>query len=548
MSQKQAQFDVLILGSGAAGLGLALQLDPSLQVCVISKNTLEESSTYYAQGGISAVLNQEDSAESHAQDTIQIGGGLCHEDTVRYVVSEGPAAIQWLIEQGVEFTRENGQELHLTREGGHSHRRVVHSADTTGKAVESVLVSSAQQAINITLMPHHIAIDLITASKIGRKYNRCLGAYVLDIRNNSINTIAAKAVVLATGGANKVYAYTSNPDGSTGDGIAMAWRAGCRVANMEFIQFHPTCLYHSEAKSFLITEALRGEGALLRLPDGKRFMDRFDDRAELAPRDVVARAIDHEMKRIGAEFLYLDISHKSVDFIETHFPNVYARCKRFGFDLAKEPVPIVPAAHYTCGGVMTSLYGETDLPGLYAIGEVACTGLHGANRMASNSLLECLIFARTASKHINKRIHDIQIITKLSAWDESRVTDSDEEVVVSHNWDELRRFMWDYVGIVRTDKRLERARHRAELLLLEIDEYYSNFRITSDLLELRNLSTCANLIIRCAQHRKESRGLHCTLDYPEPYKDKEPVDTVLVPSNFALAGTCPPKSSCQYHS
>lgn len=538
MSQKQEQFDVLILGSGAAGLGLALQLDSSLRVCVLSKNTLEESSTYYAQGGISAVLNQEDSAQSHAQDTIRTGGGLCHENAVRYTVSEGPTAIQWLIDQGVEFTRENGRELHLTREGGHSHRRVVHSADTTGKAVAGALVNAAQRAANITLMPHSIAVDLITASKIGRKYNRCLGAYVLDIRNHSINTLAAKIVVLATGGANKVYAYTSNPDGSTGDGIAMAWRAGCRVANMEFIQFHPTCLYHPEAKSFLITEALRGEGALLRLPDGKRFMDRFDRRAELAPRDVIARAIDHEMKRIGTECLYLDISHKSTGFIEAHFPNVYARCKHFGFDLAKEPIPIVPAAHYTCGGIMTNLHGETDLPGLYAIGEVACTGLHGANRMASNSLLECLVFARAAGAHINKKIHDVEIISELSAWDESRVTDSDEEVVVSHNWDELRHFMWDYVGIVRTNKRLERARRRAELLLLEIDEYYSNFRITSDLLELRNLSTCADLIIRCAQHRKESRGLHYTLDYPEPHKDKEPVDTVLVPPNFALAGMC----------
>jgi len=544
LPRKQEQFDVLILGSGAAGLGLALQLDSSLRVCVISKNSLEESSTYYAQGGISAVLNQEDSAESHAQDTIQTGGGLCHEDTVRYAVSEGPTAIEWLIEQGVEFTRENGYELHLTREGGHSHRRVVHSADTTGKAVADTLVNAARQAFNITLMPHNIAIDLITASKIGRKYHRCLGAYVLDIRNHSISTLAAKAVVLATGGANKVYAYTSNPDGSTGDGIAMAWRAGCRIANMEFIQFHPTCLYHPEAKSFLITEALRGEGALLRLPDGKRFMSKFDERAELAPRDVVARAIDHEMKRIGAECLYLDISHKSAGFIETCFPNVYARCKHFGFDLAREPIPIVPAAHYTCGGIMTDRHGETDLRSLYAIGEVACTGLHGANRMASNSLLECLVFARAASRHINENIHGVELVTELSAWDESRVTDSDEEVVVSHNWSELRHFMWDYVGIVRTDKRLERAHRRAELLLLEIDEYYSNFRITSDLLELRNLSTCASLIIRCAQQRKESRGLHYTLDYPEPHEDKEPVDTVLVPSNFALASMGLSGSGC----
>lgn len=544
MPQQPEQVDVLILGSGAAGLGLALQIDSSQRVCVISKNTLQESSTYYAQGGISAVLDQADSSDSHEQDTIQAGAGLCHEDVVHFAVSSGPAAIKWLTDKGVEFTRENGQDFHLTREGGHSHRRVVHAADTTGMAVENTLISAAKNAANIILKEHHIAIDLITAAKIGQRKNRCLGAYILNINDKTVQTIAAKVVVIATGGANKVYSYTSNPDGSTGDGIAMAWRAGCRVANMEFIQFHPTCLYHPEAKSFLITEALRGEGAILKLPNGDRFMKRFHERAELAPRDVVARAIDHEMKRLGADCVYLDITHKPASFIREHFPNVYQRCLKFGFDITQEAVPVVPAAHYTCGGIVTNLSGQSDLPDLYAIGEAAHTGLHGANRMASNSLLECLVFAHSASQHINQTIADITLVTDLPDWDESRVTDSDEEVVVSHNWDELRRFMWDYVGIVRTNKRLQRARRRAELLLMEIDEYYSNFRINSDLLELRNLATCADLIIRSAQRRHESRGLHYTLDYPESSATLEPVDTVLVPKNFATASMSKPASNC----
>jgi L-aspartate oxidase len=539
LSQTIEQFDVLVIGSGAAGLSLALQLDNSLNVCVIAKTSLEESCTLYAQGGISAVLDEEDTFESHVGDTLKAGAGLCQTQVVEYTVAQGPAAIDWLIKQGVDFTRISGERFHLTREGGHSHRRVIHADDATGRALESTLVNSAHAAENITLKASHIAIDLITASKIGKRKNRCLGAYLLNTTNNRIQTLAAKTVVLATGGANKVYSYTSNPDVSTGDGIAMAWRAGCRVANMEFIQFHPTCLYHPEAKTFLITEAVRGEGGLLKLPNGDRFMDKFHERGELAPRDVVARAIDHEMKRLGAECLYLDISHKPERFIKDHFPNVYSRCKEFGYDITKEPVPVVPAAHYTCGGVMTNLHGQTDLDGLYAIGEVTHTGLHGANRLASNSLLECLVFAGAASKHINKNINKDHITTDLPKWDESRVTDSDEEVVVSHNWDELRRFMWDYVGIVRTNKRLERARRRAELLLLEIDEYYSNFRITSDLIELRNLATCADLIIRCAQRRKESRGLHYTLDYPVMDESSEPVDTVLVPKNYAAANQAP---------
>ena len=532
---KPPQFDVVILGSGAAGLSLALQLDHRLRVCVISKNTLEESSTYYAQGGISAVLDQADSIDSHIQDTMQAGAGLCCEHVVEFTIKNGPERIQWLIDQGIEFTREDANHLHLNREGGHSHRRVAHVDDITGQAVENTLIEAAKQAPHITLKPHQVAIDLITGAKMGKQQNRCLGIYLLNLSDHHIQTIAAKAVVLATGGVNGVYSYASNPNGSTGDGIALAWRAGCRVANMEFIQFHPTCLYQPNSQPFLITEAIRGEGGLLRLPDGEKFMHRFHKQAELAPRDIVARAIDHEMKRLGTQCLYLDIHHKPSSFIKKHFPNVYSRCLNFGFDITQQAIPVVPAAHYTCGGIMTNLSGQTDLPNLYAIGEVAFTGLHGANRMASNSLLECLVFSHSAAQHINQSMDQPLPIGDLPRWDESRVTDSDEEVVVAHNWDELRRFMWDYVGIVRTDKRLARARRRVRVLLREIDEYYSNFRITNHLLELRNLTTCADLIIRCAQRRKESRGLHYTLDYPQPRSDKEPVNTVLVPKNLATA-------------
>jgi len=531
------QFDVLIIGSGAAGLSLALRLPANLRVAVLAKSRLEESSTLYAQGGISAVTDPSDTFESHIEDTLNAGAGLNHPDAVRFTIEHAPEAIQWLVDLGVPFTRHGSTSdpdaFHLTREGGHSTRRILHAADATGRAMETTLVSETRKRGNITVFEQHIAIDLITADKLGRQPNRCLGAYVLEIDSNHVETFAAGHVVLATGGASKVYLYTSNPDTSSGDGIAMAWRAGCRVANMEFNQFHPTCLYHPQAKSFLVTEAVRGEGGRLLLPDRTPFMERFDPRGNLAPRDIVARAIDHEMKRLGAEYVLLDISHRPAPFIKEHFPNVYARCRELGYDMTLEPIPVVPAAHYTCGGVMTSLHGETGLPGLYAIGEVACTGLHGANRMASNSLLECLVFAQAAARHIvASRQSPAPAPVSLPAWDESRVRDSDEEVVVSHNWDELRRCMWNYVGIVRTNKRLERAWRRVDLLQQEIQEYYSHFTVSSDLIELRNLAQVAALIIRSAQLRKESRGLHYTLDYPLPDNTQPPADTILDPGEW----------------
>jgi L-aspartate oxidase len=537
MAPAQA-FDVLIIGSGAAGLSLALELAPEVQVAVISKSRLQEGCTLYAQGGISSVTHPEDSFATHIKDTLEAGAGLNNPDAVRYAIEAGPAAISQLVDLGVPFTRQTKQdqtpEYHLTREGGHSVRRVLHSADATGRAIEETLASQSRQRTNISLFEHHIAIDLITGTKAGLDSNRCLGAYVLDRKRKHVEVFAARFVVLATGGASKVYLYTSNPDTSSGDGIAMAWRAGCRVANMEFNQFHPTCLYHPKAKSFLVSEAVRGEGGQLLLPDGKPFMQRFDPRGDLAPRDIVARAIDHEMKRLGLEYVLLDISHKPAPFIREHFPTIYARCKELGYDMTLEPIPVVPAAHYTCGGVMTDLRARTDVPCLYAIGEVACTGMHGANRMASNSLLECVVFARAASKDIMEQLDKTPAPPALPEWDESRVRDSDEEVVVSHNWDELRRCMWNYVGIVRTSKRLERASRRVQLLLQEIHEYYSNFTISGDLLELRNLVQVAELIIRSAQQRKESRGLHYTLDYPETGSG-EPVDTILVPDTYMEA-------------
>lgn len=526
-------YDVLIIGSGAAGLTTALQLNASLRVAILSKSTLDEGSTLYAQGGIAAVLDEEDSIEAHATDTMNAGDGLCDESVVHFAVSRAKEAIDRLVATGVPLTHtdpdDNDSPFHLTREGGHSKRRVIHSADATGKAVEQTLEASVRARDNIDLFEHHIAIDLITQSKLDNEQaeDRVVGAYVLNRPHKKVHTIQANTVVLATGGASKVYLYTSNPDISTGDGIAMAWRAGCRVANMEFNQFHPTCLYHPNAKSFLVTEAVRGEGGQLLLPNLTRFMDQFDERKELAPRDIVARAIDHEMKRLGADHLFLDISFKESDFVREHFPTIHHRLKKFGIDMTTDPIPVVPAAHYTCGGVITDLEGKTDLSGLYAVGEVAHTGLHGANRMASNSLLECLVFAGATADAINQQPVEPSPPLTIPPWDESRVTDSDEEVVVSHNWDELRRFMWDYVGIVRTTKRLERAQHRIELLQKEIAEYYSNFRISNNLLELRNLAQVAELIIQSALQRKESRGLHYTLDYPEKCSKAE--NTVLTP-------------------
>jgi L-aspartate oxidase len=525
-------YDVLIIGSGAAGLTSALQLDKNLNIALISKSSLQGGASWLAQGGIAAVFDENDSADAHVEDTLVAGAGLCHEESVRFVVENGPEAVSWLIEQGVTFTREsNQQNYHLTQEGGHSHRRILHTADATGKEVTGTLVDQAIAAPNIDIFEHHCAVDLVTQADKNSRKIRCTGAYLLDIQTSVISLFQAKSVILASGGASKAYLYTSNPDGASGDGIAMAWRKGCRVANLEFNQFHPTCLYHPKAKSFLITEALRGEGAILRLPNGSAFMKNFHPDAELAPRDVVARAIDHEMKRLGSDCLYLDISHQSAEFITEHFPTVYKQCLQYGIDITTDPIPVVPAAHYTCGGIMVSNDGQTDLLNLYAIGENAFTGLHGANRMASNSLLECLVYAQGAARKINQQVGQIPVPDFIPEWDESRVGHSDEDVVISHNWDELRRFMWDYVGIVRTDKRLARAQHRIKLLQKEIQEYYSNCLITRDLLELRNLATVSELIIRCAMQRKESRGLHFTLDYPE----LSPIarNTVMVPINYA---------------
>lgn len=523
------QYDVLIIGSGAAGLTLALHLSSQYKVAVLSKGDLRSGSTWLAQGGIAAVLDSEDSVDSHCNDTMVAGSWLSHPDAVEFTVRHGKESIEWLIQQGVPFTEQEGVP-HLTKEGGHAHRRIIHATDATGKAVQQTLIDKARAATNIDLFENYTAVDLITRAKLRLPANRCIGVYALNGVSGHVETFSAHCTVLATGGASKTYLYTSNPDGSTGDGIAMAWRAGCRVANLEFNQFHPTCLYHPQAKSFLITEAVRGEGGKLLLPDGTRFMHRFDARQELAPRDIVARAIDHEMKRLGCDCLFLDISHKPAAFVKEHFPTIYKRCLKLGIDITEEPIPVVPAAHYTCGGVMTNQSGQTDLDGLYAIGETAFTGLHGANRLASNSLLECLVYARSASLSIEQDLVEIGEHADIPDWDESQVTDSDEDVIISHNWDELRRFMWDYVGIVRTNKRLQRAKHRVDLLLQEISEYYSNYKISKDLLELRNLALVADLIIRSAMLRQESRGLNYTLDYPEEAPEAQ--DTILTPVNY----------------
>ncbi|MBS1139662.1 MAG: L-aspartate oxidase [Proteobacteria bacterium] len=516
------KFDVLIIGSGLAGQSAALRLAPHCRVALVSKRSLEDSASGWAQGGIAAVLDSQDSIEAHIRDTLIAGAWLNDEKATRHVVENGRRVIEWLIEQGVPFTKDDSG-YHLTREGGHSARRVIHVADATGLAVQDTLTKKVRANPNITVLEDHIAIDLITGDKLGKKDMRCYGAYVLNNRDGEVITIGAQNTLIATGGAGKVYLYTTNPDTSTGDGIAMAYRAGCRVSNMEFIQFHPTCLYHPQAKSFLISEAVRGEGGLLRLPDGTRFMPEHDDRAELAPRDIVARAIDFEMKKRGLDCVFLDISHKDEEFIRGHFPNIYARCLELGIDITQEAIPVVPAAHYTCGGIVSDLHGRTDVSGLYVAGEASCTGLHGANRLASNSLLECLVFAEAAVIDILTRRTDE--IPELPLWDESRVTDADEEVVISHNWDELRRFMWDYVGIVRTTKRLKRAKHRIGLLMREIDEFYANFRVSHDLIELRNLVVTADLIVRCAMLRKESRGLHFSRDFPDIAS--KPKNTVL---------------------
>ena len=512
--------DVLIIGSGAAGLSLALRLADQHQVIVLSKGPVTEGSTFYAQGGIAAVFDETDSIDSHVEDTLIAGAGICDRHAVEFVASNARSCVQWLIDQGVLFdthVQPNGEEsYHLTREGGHSHRRILHAADATGREVQSTLVSKAQNHPNIRVLERSNAVDLIVSDKIGLPgTRRVVGAWVWNRNKETVETCHAKAVVLATGGASKVYQYTTNPDISSGDGIAMAWRAGCRVANLELNQFHPTALYHPQARNFLLTEALRGEGAYLKRPDGTRFMPDFDERGELAPRDIVARAIDHEMKRLGADCMFLDISHKPADFIRQHFPMIYEKLLGLGIDLTKEPVPIVPAAHYTCGGVMVDDHGRTDVEGLYAIGEVSYTGLHGANRMASNSLLECLVYGWSAAEDITRRMPDAHGVSTLPPWDESRVENPDERVVIQHNWHELRLFMWDYVGIVRTTKRLERALRRITMLQQEIDEYYAHFRVSNNLLELRNLVQVAELIVRCAMMRKESRGLHFTLDYPE---------------------------------
>lgn len=509
MPKNQHVTDVLIIGSGAAGLALALQLPSHLQVTVISKTKLNAGSTFYAQGGIAAVMDANDSIESHIQDTINAGGGLCKPEVIRFVVEQARASVQWLIDLGVPFTRASSPSdypFHLNREGGHSHRRILHADDATGKAVSTTLSDMTLARENITCLEHYTAIDII------KHEGRAVGAYLYNMADNQVITCQARAVILATGGASKVYLYSTNPDVSSGDGIAMAWRAGAHVANLEFNQFHPTCLYHPKAQTLLLTEAIRGEGGHLLLPDGERFMLRFHEQAELAPRDVVARAIDFEMKRLGLDHVYLDISHKGRDFVQQHFPNLYEQCLNLGLDMAAEPIPVVPAAHYTCGGVVTDLSGRTNIENLFAIGEAACTGLHGANRMASNSLLECLVFAHSCATYLQHNLNLHAPHTPLKPWDDSQVIHSDEAVVVTHNWDELRRFMWDYVGIVRSNKRLARAQKRINLLKDEVQEYYAHYRINRDLLELRNLVIVADLIIQCALARKENRGLHFNLD------------------------------------
>ena len=539
MSQpSDAQLPVVVIGAGLAGLTVALHLADHRQVIVLAKRSRSDSATAWAQGGIVGVLDAADSVETHVRDTMQAGAGLVVESTARWIAEQSPAAIRWLIEEGVPFSVDPSGPLglHLTREGGHSVRRIAHAADATGKAIHETLLERCKAHANIEIHEHWVAFDLVTNRHLKRGGpDRCHGVYVLNIDQHRVESLSASAVVLACGGVGKVYRYTSNPDTATGDGIAMAWRAGCRVGNMEFIQFHPTCLYHPQDRTFLITEALRGEGAQLKIPglpeEQARFMLRHDDRAELAPRDIVARAIDFEMKRHGIDFVHLDATSLGEAFLKSHFPTVHARCLALGIDIARQPIPVVPAAHYTCGGVVTDLRGRTDLEGLYAVGETGYTGLHGANRLASNSLLECVVVGTSAAADIvaSQSVLPVQI----PAWDESQVDDADEQVVIAHNWDELRLLMWNYVGIVRTTRRLERALHRIELLQSEVQEYYSNFKVTNDLLELRNLLVCAELIVRSALDRKESRGLHYSRDYPQTWPTSHP--TILSPLRAAVS-------------
>ncbi len=528
-----AHGQVVIVGAGLAGLTVALHLARERPVIVLAKRSLSEGATAWAQGGIVGVLGSDDSIESHVQDTRDAGAGLVDEVTARFIAQNSARAVEWLMAQGVAFSPDPDGPLglHLTREGGHAVRRIAHAADATGKAIHDALLSQARAHPNISLRERWMAVDLITSRHMKREEQpRCYGVYALDIDAGRVDTLPACAVVLATGGAGKVYRYTTNPDTSTGDGIAMAWRAGCRVGNMEFIQFHPTCLYHPQERSFLITEALRGEGGLLQLPDGTRFMPAHDERAELAPRDIVARAIDFEMKRHGLDNVWLDATHLGEAFLKEHFPTIHARCLSLGIDIARQRIPVVPAAHYTCGGVATDLDGRTDLPGLFAVGETTYTGLHGANRLASNSLLECVVVGRTCSEAILGQTSEPQ--AHPPAWDESQVEDADEQVVISHNWDELRLLMWNYVGIVRTTRRLERALHRIDLLETEIDDYYANFRVSRDLLELRNLVGCAKLIVQSALMRHERRGLHFSRDFPQ-----------TLPVSFPTVLTRPAKSA-----
>ena len=533
-SNQSLHFDVIIVGSGGAGLSLALSLPEHYRIAILAKSVLTDASTYYAQGGVAAVLDQSDSIQQHIDDTLIAGAHLCEKQAVEHTVEGGKPSVDFLLKHGVQFTLDEHEQLHLTREGGHSQRRIIHSADATGKAISTTLVQRIQEKQNIQIFENYVAIDLITQHKLGYtdQENRALGLYALDEQSEQVITFLAPFTALACGGAMKAYLYTSNPDIATGDGIAMAYRAGCRVANMEFNQFHPTCLYHPQARSFLITEAMRGEGAYLRLPDGERFMLRFDERAELAPRDIVARAIDYEIKRLGIRHVWLDITHQPETFVKEHFPTLYERLLELGIDITKEMIPVVPAAHYTCGGVMVDDHSQTDITGLYAIGETSYTGLHGANRMASNSLLECFVYGMSAAEHIQTQFtNDFQAPT-VAAWDASQVENPDEDVVILQNWDELRQTMWNYVGIVRTTKRLERALNRIQMLKSEITEYYQDYHVSKNLIELRNLVLVSEMIVRCAMQRKESRGLHYTLDYPE--LSNELRKTILTPPNFQV--------------